>query len=281
MRIENIIVKKIVPNPEQIRRKFKKETIEALADSIEENGLLNPITVVEDGNHYTIVSGERRYRACKLLEMETIPCIVKNVSGQQMLIENLIENIHREDLDPWDKAEGLEKLMKLICKSDEAFKMIEEMEMADTLTPNQEKIKAEIKKLGMNIHEVYSYLGVLELPEDIQRDLRSMRFTYGTQLLRIKDKNTRRKVFKRIKGKKMNILGARKIIDDVIVGRISKDLYPVKYEETEPVFMIINLCDSLINKLDNFDNLKISDDNKDLLKKRLEEVMKKCKKILE
>ena len=98
-------------NKSQPRKAFNKENLEALAESIRANGILQPITVRQVGNRYEIVAGERRYRACRLLKMETIPAIVKDLSPRQVSELSLIENIQREDLTPIEEASALHALM--------------------------------------------------------------------------------------------------------------------------------------------------------------------------
>lgn len=134
--INEIPVAAIVPNPAQPRTKFNEDTIKELADSIRDNGLLEPILVrpapkSHDGilntppqHLYELVAGERRLRAFKQLNRETIPAVVRNVSDSDLRIFALIENLQREDLSVSDKAEAIQKLAKEVGGVDAAAKKL-------------------------------------------------------------------------------------------------------------------------------------------------------------
>lgn len=94
----------IVPDKDQPRRKFDEAQLASLADSIKENGVVEPIVVVKEGKKYQIVAGERRWRASKLAGKETIPAIVRTLDAQKRLEMSLIENVQREDLNPIEIA---------------------------------------------------------------------------------------------------------------------------------------------------------------------------------
>jgi len=109
-----IPLESIEPNPYQPRKQFEEESLKELAASIKKDGLIQPIIVVEDEiDGYTLVAGERRYRASKLAKMESIKAIVLDISKEQMQQYALIENIQREDLNPIELAKSYEALIKL------------------------------------------------------------------------------------------------------------------------------------------------------------------------
>ena len=95
----------------QPRKIFDKEKLEELTNSIKENGVIQPILVVKDENGYTIVAGERRWRAAKKAGLKEIPAIIKDYTDTKKKQVALIENIQREDLNPIEKAIGIRKLM--------------------------------------------------------------------------------------------------------------------------------------------------------------------------
>ncbi len=101
----------IDPNLDQPRRTFKEDALEELAQSIRSVGVLQPIIVAEASGRYTIIAGERRYRAARLAELEKIPAIVRNWDEQKRLEAALIENLQRDDLNPIDEAMGVKGLM--------------------------------------------------------------------------------------------------------------------------------------------------------------------------
>ena len=98
-------VDSIEPNPEQPRQNIGD--LSELVASIREKGVLEPLIVRPHGNGYQIVAGERRWRACKQLELEKVPCIIKDVDDRELLELALIENLQRKDLTPFEEAEGL------------------------------------------------------------------------------------------------------------------------------------------------------------------------------
>jgi len=98
-KVENIPVSQIRPNPYQPRKSFSVQGLDELARSIQEYGVIQPITVRKAGNDsYELIAGERRLRACKMLDMDTIPAIVMDSQEQDSAIIALIENLQREDL---------------------------------------------------------------------------------------------------------------------------------------------------------------------------------------
>ena len=103
---------KIEPNKNQPRKTFDKEKIEVLADSIKENGLIQPIIITEGENGmYKIVAGERRWRACKKAGLKEIPVLIRDYSDEQVAEVALVENLQREDLNPIEEALGYNLLI--------------------------------------------------------------------------------------------------------------------------------------------------------------------------
>ncbi|AGC67044.1 stage 0 sporulation protein J [Thermoclostridium stercorarium subsp. stercorarium DSM 8532] len=101
----------IEPNKEQPRKNFDQEKLQALAESIKQHGVVQPIIVKKQDKGYTIIAGERRWRAAKLAGLKTIPAIVKDLSSRETMEIALIENLQREDLNPIEEAEAYQKLM--------------------------------------------------------------------------------------------------------------------------------------------------------------------------
>ena len=107
-------LREIEPDPEQPRKRFDDDALNQLADSITENGLLQPIAVRPQGlGRYSIVAGERRWRACRMAGLTEVPVVVKDVSDEQAMELALVENLQREDLDPVEEAAGIRELMLL------------------------------------------------------------------------------------------------------------------------------------------------------------------------
>lgn len=141
----------IEPNPFQPRMSFDTEAMEELTASIRSLGLIQPITVRKTGeDKYQIISGERRFRACKAAGMDMIPAYIRSASDQSMLEMAIVENIQREDLDPIEVALGYRRL-------------IEECNLT------QEQMASRI---GKKRASVTNYLRLLKLPAKVQHDLK-------------------------------------------------------------------------------------------------------------
>jgi ParB family chromosome partitioning protein len=110
--INFIDLNNIIANPNQPRRVFDEVALLELADSIRQNGVLQPILVTQIEDKYIIIAGERRFRAAKLAGLENIPAIIKDVDSKKALELAILENIQREDLSPIEEAESYDKLLK-------------------------------------------------------------------------------------------------------------------------------------------------------------------------
>lgn len=109
--VEELSLEKIKANPGQPRKSFDREALEELADSVKNQGVIQPIIVERQHDGYIVVAGERRYRAAKLAGLETVPSIVKNFTEGQRLEVALIENIQRENLNPLEEAKAYRYLI--------------------------------------------------------------------------------------------------------------------------------------------------------------------------
>lgn len=111
-KVREIDINLISPNPNQPRKVFEEDKLEELASSIKKYGVIQPIIVKKDGDVFVIIAGERRWRASKLAEIGTIPCIVRDIENKNASELALIENIQREDLNPIDEANAYDYIMK-------------------------------------------------------------------------------------------------------------------------------------------------------------------------
>ncbi len=109
--IENISVDQLSPGQYQPRKRFDEESLQELADSIIEQGLMQPIIVRKSENNFEIIAGERRWRAAKLAKVDTIPVIVRDINDRTASIIALIENMQRVDLSAIEEAEGIKKMI--------------------------------------------------------------------------------------------------------------------------------------------------------------------------
>ncbi len=110
-RIEELDTNLICPNPNQPRKIFEQDKLDELTDSIKKYGVIQPIIVRKDGEFYTIIAGERRWRACKNANLKSIPCIIRDIENKNASEIALIENLQREDLNPIDEANAYEFIM--------------------------------------------------------------------------------------------------------------------------------------------------------------------------
>ena len=136
----------IDPNRNQPRKKFDDDALLALADSIRHNGVLSPILVARDGRRYTIIAGERRWRAARLANCPTIPAIVRDWDDVRRQEAALVENIQREDLNAIEEARGIRRLMEECALTQEVV----------------------AERIGRSRSAVANILRLLNLPERIQ-----------------------------------------------------------------------------------------------------------------
>lgn len=144
--VRTVSLQAVEPNKKQPRKYFDKEALQVLADSIAANGLLQPIVVrAVDGNRYQIISGERRWRACRMAGLQEVPVVVREEDDRAALELGLIENLQREDLNVVEEAEGYRVLMA-------------------EYSMTQEQVAA---KVGKSRPAVANALRILALPEDV------------------------------------------------------------------------------------------------------------------
>ena len=103
----------IRPNPDQPRRTFGREELQELTISIAQVGLIQPLTVRPTADGYELISGERRLRACQLLGLKEVPCLVEQVSPEKSALMAMVENVQRADLSFWEEAEGYRRLLSV------------------------------------------------------------------------------------------------------------------------------------------------------------------------
>ncbi|RJX34588.1 MAG: ParB/RepB/Spo0J family partition protein [Desulfarculus sp.] len=150
-------LERLEPNPYQPRRNFPDQSLKALAESIAEHGVLQPLVVRPVQGGYQVIAGERRLRACHLCGLAEVPVVVRQATDQQALLWALLENLQREDLGPLEEARAYERLA-------EDFKL------------SQEEIA---KGVGKDRSTVANALRLLKLPGSLQLDLAQGRLSAG------------------------------------------------------------------------------------------------------
>lgn len=160
--LKELSLDEIVRDEEQPRKEFNQEALEALADSIKENGVLQPIVVTREEDKYKIVAGERRYRASKLVGLKTIPAIVRTIDAQNRLELSIIENAQREDLNAIELATAYAKLKaQFNLTTAEIAKRVGKKENSIVNTLRMLNLSDEVKKAAVE-HK---------LPEGVLRPL--------------------------------------------------------------------------------------------------------------
>ncbi|MGZ8571603.1 MAG: ParB/RepB/Spo0J family partition protein [Actinomycetota bacterium] len=150
-------VNAVAPNPKQPRTRFDQDAIESLAASIREVGILQPIVVRRAERGYELIAGERRLRAARAAGLATVPVVLRDSNDTDLLREALIENIHREDLNPIEQAEAFRQLLEELGLKQE--------ELADRVGVSRSHIANTIRLLG--------------LPLDVQQLLADEKITAG------------------------------------------------------------------------------------------------------
>ncbi|MBQ9036486.1 MAG: nucleoid occlusion protein [Erysipelotrichaceae bacterium] len=139
---ELLRTERIVPNPYQPRKQFDTEALQELTASIRENGLIQPVTVRKNGDHFELIAGERRFRACQLLGWETIPAVIIEADDDEMAQLALIENIQREDLSAIEEANAYQELL--------SRGHITQEQLADKMGKSQSSIANKLRLLNLS-----------------------------------------------------------------------------------------------------------------------------------
>lgn len=156
-RYAEVDLEDVIPNPAQPRIRFNPDSIEELARSMKESGVIQPILVVPEGEGYRIIVGERRWRAAQKAGLRKIPVLIRQIPKERQLEISLVENLHREDLNPLEIAHVYQRLMK-------------------ELNYTQEEIA---RRVGKDRASVANYLRLLNLPKTVQDYLSENKITMG------------------------------------------------------------------------------------------------------
>lgn len=190
--IAYIPLSEITPNPDQPRKDFNEQALEELAQSIKEHGVITPITVNKKDGKYTIIAGERRYRACKMAGLEKIPAYIRIVTLQETMEMSLIENIQREDLNSIEIALSLQALLQETHLSQEELS----------------------QKLGKSRGTISNYIRLLKLPAEVQLALRNDEITMGhaRSIITIEDENKQIEIVREIIEKDLSVRQVENIV---------------------------------------------------------------------
>lgn len=203
-----IPLSEITPNPYQPRKQFKQESLDELADSIKQYGLLQPVLVYKEDNHYVLIAGERRLRASKILGLEKIKAILAEIDLNQLREVALIENIQREDLNPIDLANAYNELIKVYHLTHE--------EVAQRVQKSRSQISNTLR--------------LLELCNEAQDALVQEKITQGHAkvMIGLSDEE-QKKIVKSIIGQKLSVRDT-----EIMVKKIKSPQTSVKKEREIP-----------------------------------------------
>ncbi|HNQ82376.1 MAG TPA: ParB/RepB/Spo0J family partition protein [Bacteroidales bacterium] len=194
--VAEIEIGKIEANPFQPRTDFEAESMEELARSIGEQGIIQPLTVRKAGfDRYQLIAGERRLKASKMAGLSTVPCYIRVANDEQMLELALIENIHRKDLNAIEIGISYQRL-------------IEELNLT------QEEVS---KKVGKDRATISNYIRLLKLPVEVQYALRNDQISMGhaRTLIGISDEEKQLKTLLKIVEKGLSVREAEKLAREI------------------------------------------------------------------
>ena len=183
--IQNISIHDIDPNREQARKYFDAEQLEELSASIAAQGIIQPLILKKNGERYTIIAGERRWRAARMAGLTEVPAIIRDYDQQKLAEVSLIENLQRSDLNPVEEAAGIRQLM-------------------DQYNLTQEEIA---EKLGKSRPSIANSLRLLQLPEEVLLLMRDgvLSAGHGKCIAGLKSPETQIKVAKEIEEKSLSV----------------------------------------------------------------------------
>lgn len=225
---KQIDINKIVANENQPRKVFDDEKIEELATSIKENGLIQPIIVRKYNRGYQIIAGERRFRACKLAGLKTVPCVIKDIDDKQVDTYAIIENIQREDLSPIEEAKAYKTLI-------------------DTYKMNQTELA---NKVGKKQSTIANKLRLLKLSDDVKYALKAKQITerHARAMLSL-DKEAQQQILKEVLKKSLNVKQTETLINKPVKAKEKPKKVTTKISKNFKIAMnTINQAIDLIQK---------------------------------
>lgn len=196
-KVVDIPIRQIRPNQSQPRKTFKDEELNSLAASIEENGILQPLTVRRlNLQEYELVAGERRLRAAVIAGLKRVPCIVIKCTDRESAIFALLENLQRSDLGMFEEARGISRLIR-------KYNLTQE-EAAAKLGKKQSTVanKLRLLKLTMDEQDWINQAGLSE--------------RHARALLRIADENLRKEALSKVISESLNINQTEDLVDNII-----------------------------------------------------------------
>lgn len=196
-------IAKVEPNRDQPRKNFDEDSLQELADSIKQFGLLQPILVQDKKNYYEIIAGERRWRAAKIAGLKEIPVIIRNYTEREIVEISLIENIQREDLNPIEEAHAFKRLLEEFhLKQDEVAECVSKSRTAVT-----------------------NSMRLLKLCEGVQQMIIDDMLSTGhaRALIPIEDKELQLQLAQRVFDEKLSVREVEKIVKSILSPEKAKE----------------------------------------------------------
>lgn len=192
----------IRPNPSQPRREFPLEGLVELAQSISENGVLQPLTVTMGAEGPVLIAGERRLRAARIAGLAEVPCVEMSVTDRQRSVLALVENLQRENMNCFEVAEGIRKLIR-------------DFELTQSEAAQQ---------LGYSQSAVANKLRLLRLPEEERSRMEAAGLSerHARALLRLEDDGLRRQALDRMIGEQMTVARSERLVEELLAGRVRR-----------------------------------------------------------
>lgn len=183
--IVEVAIEDIFPNASQPRTYFDEKALNDLAQSIENLGIIQPITLRKEGDRFEIISGERRHRASKIAGLKTIPAYIRLVNDQELLEMALVENIQREDLDSIEIALTYQRLLEEIGMTQENLS----------------------QRVGKERSTITNSIRLLKLSPDVQNAIRSGEISagHGRAILSLDSEENQQKLFNKIISESLNV----------------------------------------------------------------------------
>lgn len=194
LKLTRLPVSKILPNPSQPRKIFREEELQSLAQSIRENGLLQPVTVRKENGAYFLVAGERRLRACKMAGLREIPVILTDYQAADSAVLALLENLQRKDLQMFEQANAIVNLLR-------EWQITQE---------------EAARRLGMSQSALANKVRLLKLSPEEQGEIIEHGLTerHARALLRIDDMSLRQKVLQAVIEKRLNVAQTEELVSE-------------------------------------------------------------------
>ena len=222
--VVQVPTEKLLPNPYQPRKQFKSEDMLSLADSIKENGVLQPLLCrqINNSDYFEVIAGERRLRASILANMQTVPCIIVDCSYEESATYSIIENIQRSNLDFFEEAQAISQLMNHFGLT-------------------QEQIA---KKLGKSQSSLSNKLRLLRLPVDVRYYIERENLTerHARALLKLDTEKQMWTTLKTVTEKHLNVEQTEALIENMLDTRIKPQ------HKTNKVFKDIRIFVNTFNK---------------------------------